>query len=131
MPPMLHRVPKNAGVFSTVPVRYNRDFKTFCIDYTDGGLSCGGAAQLSEMKNIFNVSCIPWISFTGFNLNLQKGYRYLLTIFTVGKYSRERRKVLCPQALQIHQAACDGCHAPEFICKLQEWADSSQIRSGL
>lgn len=37
-------------------------------------------------KNLFNVSCIPWSSFTGFNLNLQNGYDYFLPIFTIGKY---------------------------------------------
>lgn len=40
-------------------------------------------------QGIFNVSAVPWTSFTGFNLNLQKGYDYLPPIFTLGKYRTE------------------------------------------
>ena len=31
--------------------------------------------------NCFTMSMIPWVSFEGFNLNLQKGYDYLYSTF--------------------------------------------------
>ena len=34
-------------------------------------------------KNNFLVSMIPWASFEGFNLNLQKDYDFLKPIFTM------------------------------------------------
>ena len=37
---------------------------------------------------------LPWASFHGFNLNLQKGYNFLLPIFTMGKYHEEGGKLL-------------------------------------
>lgn len=43
--------------------------------------------------NCFTVSMIPWVSFEGFNLNLQKGYDYLLLIFTMRKYYEEMTKI--------------------------------------
>lgn len=39
--------------------------------------------------NCFTMSMIPWVAFEGFNLNLQKGYDYLLLIFTMRKYYEE------------------------------------------
>jgi chloramphenicol O-acetyltransferase type A len=67
---------------------------------------------------------IPWTSFTGFNLNLQKGYDYFPPIFTIGKFYEENEKYMLPLALQVHHAVCDGFHATRFINGLQEWADS-------
>mgnify|MGYP000703615894 CR=1 FL=1 len=39
------------------------------------------SSKLLLEKNVFNVSCVPWVSFTGFNLNLAKGYDYYLSYF--------------------------------------------------
>ena len=61
-------------------------------------------------QGIFNVSAVPWTSFTGFNLNLQKGYGYLPPIFTLGKYRTEHGRTLLPLAVQVHHAAADGFH---------------------
>ena len=76
-----------------------------------------------EGSNIFNVSCIPWTSFTGFNLNLQKGYDYLLPIFTLGKYFSDGNKFLLPLAIQVHHAVCDGFHLARFVNDLQVFLD--------
>ena len=70
-------------------------------------------------ENIFTVSMIPWTTFEGFNLNLQKGYNYLLPIFTLGKYFQEKGRTLLPLAIQVHHAVCDGFHICRFINELQ------------
>ena len=70
-------------------------------------------------ENIFNVSLIPWTSFTGFNLNLQKGYDYLAPIFTIGKYFQQEDKILIPLAVQVHHSVCDGFHLCRFINELE------------
>lgn len=72
-------------------------------------------------KNIFHVSCIPWATFTGFNLNLQKGYEYLLPIFTIGKYFSNGDTILLPMAIQVHHAVCDGFHLAKFVNDLQDY----------
>ncbi len=70
-------------------------------------------------SNFFNVSCIPWVSFTGFNLNLQKGYNYFSPIFTMGNYSISEGKTLLPLAIQVHHATCDGFHVARLVNELQ------------
>ena len=75
-------------------------------------------------ENIFNVSMIPWSTFDGFNLNLQKGYDYLIPIFTMGKYYKEDNKIILPLAIQVHHAVCDGFHICRFVNELQELINS-------
>ena len=70
------------------------------------------------------MSCIPWTNFTGFNLNLQQGYEYLLPIFTIGKYFSDEEKILLPLAIQVHHAVCDGFHLSRFINDLKDWVDT-------
>lgn len=70
--------------------------------------------------NTFNVSMIPWVNFTAFQLNLPEGGDYLLPIFTLGKFAdRDGRRIL-PLALQVHHAVCDGYHVGVFLEKLQQ-----------
>ncbi len=113
--------------FSNSWTLYSTDLNTFINNYNDDVTKCKKDFQNSKPlvgKNYFNVSCIPWTSFTGFNLNLQKGFDYLLPIFTIGKYFEENDKVMLPLALQVHHAVCDGFHLSRFINELQEYLDT-------
>ncbi len=92
---------------------YNDDISTYKRDFHNSKPLLG--------RNYFSVSCIPWTSFTGFNLNLQKGYDYLLPIFTMGKYFPEGDKIMLPLAIQVHHAVCDGFHLSRFINDLQTY----------
>lgn len=60
--------------------------------------------------NTFPVSMIPWESFDGFNLNLEKGYGYLL-----------------PLSIQVNHAVCDGFHVCRFISALREMIDGNVL----
>lgn len=71
-------------------------------------------------ENVFPVSMIPWATFEGFNLNLQKGYDYLLPIFTMGKFYEESGRRFLPLSVQVHHAVCDGFHLCRFLRELQE-----------
>lgn len=75
--------------------------------------------------NSFTVSMIPWATFEGFNLNLQKEYGYLKPVFTMGKYYQEAGRVLMPLAIQVHRAVCDGFHVCRFIDELQKLINHS------
>ena len=74
-------------------------------------------------KNSFTVSMLPWTTFEGFNLNLQKGYAYTLPIFTLGKFFLEGDRTLLPVALQVHHGDCDGFHTCRFLNELQALLD--------
>lgn len=71
-------------------------------------------------SNVFHISSIPWVSFTGFNLNLPKSTDYLLPIFTMGKYFEQSGKIWLPIAIQVHHAVCDAFHVGRFLGDLQE-----------
>lgn len=111
--------------FSNVWTEYSDDFKTFYSNYlADMELYGDGKTVKSKPlqgNHTFDVSCIPWVSFTGFNLNVQNGYGYFPPIFTIGKYYEEDEKILLPLAVQVHHAVCDGFHTARLINELQEW----------
>ncbi|MGL5720778.1 MAG: CatA-like O-acetyltransferase, partial [Brevinema sp.] len=89
---------EHSNLFSGFIENYNNDMAKYQND--------GSNSKPPVGKNIFNVSVIPWISFTGFNLNLQKGYDYFLPIFTIGKYFADDEKILLPLSIQVHHAVC-------------------------
>ncbi len=109
---------------------HSADLKMFLKSYNDDMFEYKNDFNNSKPlkgKNYFNVSCIPWISFTGFNLNLQKGYDYLLPIFTVGKYFSDGDKIVLPLAIQVHHAVCDGFHLSRFVNELQDYLDAFKL----
>lgn len=113
--------------FSTLWSDYHADFRVFHENYHSDMLCYGereGLVPKPNMPdNVFNISIIPWTSFSGFNLNLPKGATYLLPIFTMGKYFCQGEQTLLPLAVQVHHAVCDGFHVCRFINELQESAD--------
>ncbi|TDE94813.1 type A chloramphenicol O-acetyltransferase [Occultella glacieicola] len=118
--------------FSSVWAPYDPDFATF---------HDGAAALLDRHRdsteffpvgggppNTFDVSSLPWASFTGFNLNIRDAWRHLAPIFTLGRYQEGDGRVFLPLALQVHHAAADGFHSARFVNELQAvFADPSWV----
>lgn len=115
---------KDTETFSDIWTEYKSDIEDFYIAYEKDiqqyGNQNGMAGKPNAPQNTFPVSMIPWSSFDGFNLNLQKGYEYLLPIFTMGKFYKDAEKIILPLAIQVHHAVCDGFHLCRFINELQE-----------
>lgn len=115
---------KDSETFSELWTEYTADYEAFCkayeADMQQYGAQKGLIGKPDAPKNIFTVSMIPWTTFDGFNLNLQRGYDYLIPIFTMGKYYHENGRTLLPLAIQVHHAVCDGFHVCRFINELQE-----------
>ncbi len=115
---------KDTETFSNIWTEYSEDYEVFCElyekDIKEFGSAKGMMSKPNIPINIFPVSMIPWATFEGFNLNLQKGYNYLLPIFTMGKYYEEKNKYILPLAIQVHHAVCDGFHVCRFVNELQE-----------
>lgn len=119
---------QDTKTFSNLWTEYYCKYEDFCRAYEDNMLKYanqnGMFVKANVPKNNFPVSMIPWTSFEGFNLNLQKGYDFLQPIFTMGKYYKENDKILLPLAIQVHHAVCDGFHICRFINELQELLNS-------
>nr|WP_145158744.1 type A chloramphenicol O-acetyltransferase [Paenibacillus terrae] len=114
--------------FSAIWTDYSSSYRSFMELYREDQLRYGQDMGLFTKKDMpphtFSVSMIPWVSFTGFNLNLDHGGGYLLPIITGGKYFREGKRDLLPVSLQVHHAVCDGYHAGMFLQELQQLADT-------
>ena len=115
---------KNTKKLPNLGTIYKPNIEEFCATYENDILQYGDqkgiAVKPNVLSNNFSVSMIPWATFEGFNLNLQKGYDYLKPIFTIGKYYREAGRTLIPLAIQVHHAVCDGFHVCRFIDELQK-----------
>lgn len=113
--------------FSDLWTDYHIDFPTFYKRYLDDIKRYGDVKAFSPKDeappNLVSISCLPWTSFTGFNLNIFHEDTYLLPIITGGKYFKQDDKVLLPIAFQAHHAVCDGYHASRFYDELQQLAD--------
>lgn len=114
---------KNSETFSSIWTNYNRVFSRFydsCIEDIDKySQSTSLKPKQNEPSNIFTISVLPWVNFTGFNINVFNEGQYLLPIFTIGKFIETENSVLMPLSIQVHHAICDGIHLGKFVELLQ------------
>lgn len=82
--------------FSSIWTSYSEKFNDFYNRYLDDMKMYGSVKQFiakaNEPPNTFPISSIPWVSFTGFNLNVYNEGTFLLPIFTIGKYFHQDKK---------------------------------------
>ncbi|MEU6660853.1 type A chloramphenicol O-acetyltransferase [Streptomyces sp. NPDC046821] len=109
--------------FACVWVPYDADFGAFheaaAPLLTEHSKATEMFPQGPPPANTFDVSSLPWSSFTGFNLNIGAGWDHLAPIFTLGKYVEREGRVMLPLAVQVHHAAADGFHAARLVNELQ------------
>lgn len=119
---------EDTETFSDLWTEYMPNIEEFSRAYENDMQKYGNKhdmiAKPNAPENVFTVSMIPWSTFDGFNLNLQKGYDYLIPIFTMGKYYQENGRTILPLAIQVHHAVCDGFHICRFVNELQELINS-------
>lgn len=119
---------KEKELFSSIWTIHSHSFIQFyenCISDIDCYSSAGSLMPKPDQPlNTYNISCLPWMSFTGFNLNLYTDGSYLPPIFTIGKFIEEDNKVLMPLSVQVHHSVCDGFHVGRFTNALQELANN-------
>ena len=118
---------QDTETFSNLWTAYTPDYTAFRAafehDMAVYGDHQGLMSRPDTPENTFPVSMVPWASFEGFNLNLQKGYDYLSPIFTMGKFYEDNGKILLPLAVQAHHAVCDGFHLCRLVNEVQELVD--------
>lgn len=115
----------NAETFSAVWTRYDKCFNTFYRAYLQDTVQYASGELFPQEyipPNTFNISSVPWLDFTAFNINVFSDGSYLLPVFTIGKYKKEKDKTMMPLAIQCHHAVCDGWHVGKFVETLREMA---------
>ncbi|MDR0691024.1 MAG: chloramphenicol acetyltransferase [Streptococcaceae bacterium] len=112
--------------FGVIWTEYTSNFRTFyekCTADMNEYKSKVGFELMSDIPNIFDFSCLSWVSFTGFNLNIycQHPFTWLAPQITIGKIAADyngRLQLLV--AIQVHHTICDGYHVGKFVERLQE-----------
>jgi len=110
--------------FAAVSVPYDADF----VAFHDAAVEVlAAAATATEMfpqgglpANGFDVSSLPWTSFTGFTLQIDGGSNHFAPIFTLGRYVDRGGRTLLPLAVQIHHASADGFHTARLVGELEQ-----------
>lgn len=120
---------KATETFSSIYTPFDQDFRIFydnCIRdieaFSDSDVLF---PQSNVPENVFTLSSLPWVDFTGFNLNVYGEATYLPPIFTLGRYVERNGKRYMPLSIQVHHAVCDGYHVGKFAEALQEMATDS------
>lgn len=109
--------------FSGIYTEYNENLVEFyrnVITDIDKYKNIKGICAKPSPENYFNISCIPWLDYTGFALQIC--CNYLVPIVTWGKYINYLGKTELPLTLQVHHAIADGYHASMFINLVQKLA---------
>ncbi len=120
---------KDTETFSNLWTLYSDDYTVFLRRYEEDLQTFGNEkaflAKPGVPENSFTVSALPWTTFESFHLNTTD-FRYLIPIFTIGKYFQQGDRIYLPLAVQVHHSVCDGFHVCRFVNKLQSEIDAIQ-----
>ncbi len=109
--------------FSCVWVPYREDFAAFHAAASAVLAEHRGATDMFPLgpppADTFDVSSVPWTSFTGFHLDIAGGHDHLAPVFTLGRYVERGGRVRLPLAVQVHHAVADGFHTARLVEELQ------------
>ena len=112
-----------SGIWSYFSEDYEEFLKSYEADAEEYSKSTRYAPKDGTPANSFNISMVPWLEFTGFNINVFDEGKFLLPVFTMGKFFERDSKRFLPLAIQVHHAVCDGYHMGAFVERLQEYID--------
>ncbi len=122
--PIFHDSDKKISILWT---EYNDDFKIFYDKFINDisvyGENRSMAAKGKYPVNCFDMSSLPWSSFTGFDCPPTNDTVWLPPFVMVGKFFEFGDKLLLPVSISVHHATCDGYHVSMFFKKLQELCD--------
>lgn len=109
--------------FVSIYTEWNADYQQFLVNHICNVEKYQNAQtmkpQFNQPINTFDVSMVPWETFSAFNLNISGEGVHLLPIFTMGKTFQEQGKTFIPLAIQVHHAVCDGFHVHQFLDALR------------
>jgi len=117
--------------FSFLYTEYDGDFRVFYDRYLDDKRKYGNRRTIlskpdTPPPNCYTVSCVPWISFTGFSLHTYGNNKYYLPSVEAGKFAEKNGVWMMPLSLTLHHAATDGIHVKTFLEDLQNLMDSAE-----
>ncbi len=72
-----------------------------------------------QPKNIFDISCLPWVKYNSLTLHVGGGYDCLFPVVIWGKFEEENGRKIMPVTMNINHAVADGFHLCRFFTDLK------------
>lgn len=119
--PLFHENDKKISILWT---EYSDDFKVFydrfITDINTYGEKRSMTAKGEFPPNCFDMSMLPWSSFTSFDCPPTSDVVWLPPFVMVGRFFESNGKFLLPVSISVHHAVCDGYHVSKFFNMLQD-----------
>lgn len=120
--PMFNEKEKNV---TSIWLEYHKDFSTF---YDNAILDIEKYSGIKSMfakenfpPNFYDITSIPWVSFTDFQIDMYKtDGTWLMPFVAIGKFFEQNGRILLPVSIKVHHALCDGYHVGRFFEELQQ-----------
>lgn len=114
---------------TSIWLEYNENFKMFYAKALQDIEKYSGIqsvyAKGNFPPNFYDITSIPWVSFTDFEIDVYGvDGSWLWPSVVIGKFFHQGDKVIMPVALKVHHATCDGYHMGLFYNELQHLAEN-------
>lgn len=112
--------------FVKMVTEYSDDLFEFCsrVDKDRQRHKNERAILVNQPPNFFDVSCLPWIKYSHFDIHVFDEGKFLAPVITWGKFEEKDGKLIMPLTMNIHHAVADGFHLSRFFNEVQELVDS-------
>lgn len=124
--PLFHDDDKRISILWT---EYTENFKIFYNNFVNDikmfGEKRSMCAKGAFPQNCFDMSCLPWSSFTSFDCPPTNDIVWLPPFVMIGKFFESGLKILLPVAISVHHAVCDGYHVSKFFNEFQNLCDNA------
>lgn len=114
--------------FSDIWTEYTEDFSSFykqAVNDMERFKNIKGIkARPDTPPNFCPISCVPWLSFTGYGSDTYAESNMLYPVILFGKYYEEKGQVLLPLGAAVNHSVADGYHTCLFFQKVQALASS-------
>ena len=112
--------------FVKMVTEYSDDLFEFCsrVDKDRQLHKNERAILVNQPPNFFDVSCLPWIKYSHFDIHVFDEGKFLAPVITWGKFEEKDGKLIMPLTMNIHHAVADGFHLSRFFNEVQELVDS-------
>lgn len=112
--------------FVKMVTEYSDDLFEFCsrVDKDRQRHKNERAVLDNQPQNFFDVSCLPWIKYSHFDIHVFDEGKFLAPVVTWGKFEEKDGKLIMPLTMNIHHAVADGFHLSRFFNEVQELVDS-------
>ena len=121
--PIFHESDERISILWT---EYSEGFKvfysSFISDIEKYGEKRSMAAKGKFPPNCFDMSSLPWSSFTSFDCPPTHDVVWLPPFVMVGRFFESNDKMLLPVSISVHHATCDGYHVSRFFSEFQNLA---------